>query len=852
MKKTQNKKKRSVQKTASVAGKATAASLLQMALSHHQQGELDKAEAIYRQVLALNAAQPDALHYLGVICHQRGDDTKAAELIRQAITAHPLPDMVQNLAVVLVSSGNRQAAIELLGSAAKQFPESRMLGFNLAGVQREAGDWNGSRETLQKLVAQFPDWAEAVLNLANAESNLGNKQAAQQYYLRALELNPNFAAAHSNLGAYYSETDQIEAGVVHNRRAVELEPDFAPYQYNLGNALLTAGRAGEALECFERAVGLDPNYVNAWLNLAAARQLAGDLEGALDANRKALALRPNESKAYVNQGNIALVLRRYPEALEFLKRGIALEESSFTAWGTAGEVLRQLGRLDDARVALNRSLEISPTNGRSAVILSMVEEQANRDEAAEVALRRAFVAPSGMGLHTFAADRRVEARLRLANLMAATGRKAEAEIMFGEALVLLQQLRPGLVPTPDEEGLCAKPMVLFQPIGRAGSLFVHSLIDGHPEMATTPAALIKGFFGEGVWEGLCPSFKSEDWREQLVSRFCKRFAALLDASSHLPVPGNPLGEPTNVGRGFGLCEMGLDRDQVLRIDREKFESHLLTSLGARSGVSAPGFFRLVHEAYEFSVGRRTEKPVLFFHIHNPDVGELAGCLAGNRDVRFLNIVRDPLQAIESWMRMCIVGREEPEPLLCGYQDAVERLQLTLRQASHLAYERYPSATIRLEDIKRNTDQTLGCLASWMGVSDHSSLRESTFGGLPYEAPANVPVKGFETSNLERKPGMFFSEQDQRVMNLLLYPIAVQYGYREADAAYLEREIAWYKPLISEPLDFEKKILTQLAAMGYQKDASGPRRHLESIAQRCIHLLEKFGTYPAMAPWLKVD
>ncbi len=52
-------------------------------------------------------------------------------------------------------------------------------------------------------------------------------------------------------------------------------------------------------------------------------------------------------------------------------------------------------------------------------------------------------------------------------------------------------------------------------------------------------------------------------------------------------------------------------------------------------------------------------------------------------------------------------------LLCGYQDAVERLQLTLRQASHLAYERYPSAAIRLGDIKRNT-RALGCLV-WIGV-----------------------------------------------------------------------------------------------------------------------------------------
>lgn len=851
MKKTQRTKKRSVQKTADAVNAANIANLLQMALSHHQQGELDRAEAIYTKVLDFQSQQADALHYLGVIAHQRSDNERAKELISRAIRVQAIPDMVQNLAVVCSVSGDRQGAIAVLLDGVARFPEAKMLAFNLAGAQRDGGDWPASRNTLAKLVEQFPDWAEAIVNLANAESNLGNKAVAEQLYVKALDLKPDFAAAHSNLGALYSETDRLELGVFHNRRAVELEPAFAPYAYNLGNALVTAGRAGESLQWLEKTVQLAPNYVSGWLNLAAARQLAGDLEGAIAANGRALELSPSEAKAFINQGNMALGLRRYEEALDFLKRGIQLEPDSFSAWSTAGEVLRQLGRLDDARIALNKSLELAPTYGRSAIVLSMVEEQANRNDAAEAALRYAFVAPSGMGLHTFAADRRVEARLRLANLIASAGRKIEAAEMFVDGLGLIKQMRPGLVPTADEQNLCAQPMVLFQPIGRAGSLFVHSLMDGHPEIATTPAALIKGFFGEGVWEGLCPSFETEDWRKQLVTRFCKRFAALLDASSPLPVPGNPLGEPTNVGRGFGLCEMGCNRDQVLRIDKEKFELHLMTSLGARLDVSAPAFFRLVHEAYEFSLGRPTEKPVLFFHIHNPDVTELAGCLAGNRDVRFLNIVRDPLQAIESWMRMCIVGREQPEHLLCGYQDAVERLQLTLRQASHLTYERYPSATVRLEDIKRSTDRALDRLANWMSVSDHPSLRESTFGGLPYEAPANVPVKGFETSNLERKPGMFFTEHDQRVMNLLLYPIAVQYGYRESDPAYLEREIAWYKPLIEEPLDFEKKILSQLAAMGYQKDTSGPRRHFESIAQRCIHLMEKFGTYPAMAPWLKV-
>jgi Flp pilus assembly protein TadD len=102
--------KRSVQKVAATAP-AALAQLLHSALSLHQQGKLDQAEALYRQALIQHPAQPDALHYLGVIAHQRGDHTTASRLIRQAIGTQPLPDMYQNLAVILTAAGQREAAI---------------------------------------------------------------------------------------------------------------------------------------------------------------------------------------------------------------------------------------------------------------------------------------------------------------------------------------------------------------------------------------------------------------------------------------------------------------------------------------------------------------------------------------------------------------------------------------------------------------------------------------------------------------------------------------------------------------------------------------------------------------------
>lgn len=825
---------------------------LQQAIALHQSSRLSDAESLYLKILQYAPSQPDALHHLGILCHQKGDSQQAQVLIRQALNVHPIPEMVQNLGLILSAASKKTEAIEVVKFWLEVFPESKSLSLQLGALQTEVGDTSSAANTLRALVENHPNAADAIINLANLERKTGFKQKAKDLYFRALEINKDFSEAHSGLGVLFFETNNLETSIFHNRRAVELSPERAAYHYNLGNSLLAFNRTVEALKCFEVAAELDPDSADIWLNLGAAKRLCYDLQGAMKANYKALSLNLNSAKALINQASILLLLRRYKESLEFLKKGVALDSENYVAWGTMAEAYRQLGRLQEARMAVYRAIKLEPTYGRSALVLASIEEQANCFPDAEKALRQALRGPSDIEFRATDADARVEAGLRLGEILAQSARESEAKVLYKNMLNLLAKQRPGLVPDGTELSACSQKMVLLQPIGRAGSLFLHSLVDGHPEIMTTPAALLKGFFGDGVWEGICPGFDLIDWRVTLVERFIESYRPLLDATSPAPVPGNPLGEPTFVGRGFGLCEMGQSQDQVLVLDENKFKSYLLDKLAKRSSVSAPEFFWLVHQAYDFVLNRPTNKHLLFFHIHNPNVNQLAGCLVGNPNVHFLNIVREPLQAMESWMSSYIVGREEPEQILLGYQDAVERLQLALQQASRLVYDEYPSVVIRLEDIKRRPELAFARLSEWLGVADDHCFRSSTFAGLEYQAPSNVPVKAFETANLDRKSGFFFSEHDQRVMNLLLYPIAVKYGYRTADSEYLSMELNWYKPRVNEPLDFEKAILKRISLVQNEADILGPRRHLNSIAQRCINLLERYGTYPAMAPWLKVE
>src|SRR5947207_5863 len=61
---------------------------IRAAIDHHQAGRLQKAEQLYRQVLAISPDNPDALHFLGMLAHQAGRSDTAVELMRRSIAVN--------------------------------------------------------------------------------------------------------------------------------------------------------------------------------------------------------------------------------------------------------------------------------------------------------------------------------------------------------------------------------------------------------------------------------------------------------------------------------------------------------------------------------------------------------------------------------------------------------------------------------------------------------------------------------------------------------------------------------------------------------------------------------------------
>ena len=145
---------------------ATLSEALEIAIEHHQAGQLQAAEQIYRQILEQDPKQPDALHLLGVIAHQTGHHEAAVEHIRRAIALRPL--------------------------AASYFN-------NLGAAYRALGDLDQVVACCRRAIELKPDYSDACNNLGIALKDQGRLDEAIGCYQDAIELSPGDAALGSNL-----------------------------------------------------------------------------------------------------------------------------------------------------------------------------------------------------------------------------------------------------------------------------------------------------------------------------------------------------------------------------------------------------------------------------------------------------------------------------------------------------------------------------------------------------------------------------------------------------------------------------------------------------------------------------
>jgi len=339
----------------------TVPQILDLGLQHHKAGRLVEAEAVYRQILAVQPNHADAWHMLGLIAHQAGHHDLALERLRQAIACDPNNATVySNLGAVYQALGRFDEAID---------SERRALQLNAAlpEAHHNLGLALARRCQLEEAIASFrraiqiqPNYAEAHYNLGAALAELNRLEEAVAALRQSLALNPYFAEAHNNLGVVLEKDGRFEDAIAAYRRALEIKPDYAKAHKNLGNALRLQGRLDEAIDAIRRALEINPDYAEAHNSLGAILADKGRYDEAMSAYRRALERKPAYAEALNNLGNALQEQGDFEAAVTACHRALELDADYSEAYNTLSVALRELGRMDEAVLACRRALELGP------------------------------------------------------------------------------------------------------------------------------------------------------------------------------------------------------------------------------------------------------------------------------------------------------------------------------------------------------------------------------------------------------------------------------------------------------------------------------------------------------------
>ncbi|MBM3600419.1 MAG: tetratricopeptide repeat protein [Alphaproteobacteria bacterium] len=339
----------------------TVAEALAFGIGHHRAGRLARAEAIYRQVLDFDPAQPDALHLLGVACHQRGDNETAVDLIGRAIATQPAnPDYHINLSAALRAQGRGPQAMASVARAVALAPETTDAWNSLGLLHSDRGEPVPAAACYRRALAIRPEHAVAWSNLGTAQDQGGDPKGAAASYSRALAFDPGFAEAHDHLGQVLLQLERPAEAEQCHRRALELAPRLAKAYAGLGAALGAQGRNELAVQAFCRALELDPGYAAGWANFGNTRHGQRRYQDAVSCQLKALALSPGLSLAYVNLGASYFAMGSIDLAIAVDRQVVDLRPDQAPGHNNLGIALQAAGRLDEAIACYRRALAVRP------------------------------------------------------------------------------------------------------------------------------------------------------------------------------------------------------------------------------------------------------------------------------------------------------------------------------------------------------------------------------------------------------------------------------------------------------------------------------------------------------------
>jgi predicted TPR repeat methyltransferase len=208
---------------------------LALAVERHQRDQLDDAEMIYAALLERWPDHPDALNYMGVLQHQRGEYVAALDLLRRAVEVAPDAAGIWN---------------------------------NLGNVLKHLRETDEAERAYRRSI-ELAESPQALANLGSLLRRRGQWAEGEAACRRAIELAPAFGDAWHHLTLLLVAQDRIAEAVAAARQATLLLPPGQRRRGSYTRALVNAGHIEAATAMFREWLAEQPDNAYARHHLAA-------------------------------------------------------------------------------------------------------------------------------------------------------------------------------------------------------------------------------------------------------------------------------------------------------------------------------------------------------------------------------------------------------------------------------------------------------------------------------------------------------------------------------------------------------------------------------------------------------
>jgi tetratricopeptide (TPR) repeat protein len=273
----------------------------QTALQHYQEGRLDEALFICRDILRIQPDYLEAVHLLAMLYYQRRDYDRAVSAIRTIL--HRAPDDYYAfflLGNISQEQGNLEKAAAFFEKSIKLNPSFADACYNLAIIFEKTDRLDRALISYRKALSLNPALSDVYNNMGNVLLKMKRFDEAAIYLKKALQLEPDYVFAWNNLGMALKGQGYPDEAMLSFKKVIELNPSFADAYYNLAIILKDKENVDEAMLNFKKAIELNPSFADAYCNLAIIFEESGLLNDALSYYQKALQVSPDDAEVHWN------------------------------------------------------------------------------------------------------------------------------------------------------------------------------------------------------------------------------------------------------------------------------------------------------------------------------------------------------------------------------------------------------------------------------------------------------------------------------------------------------------------------------------------------------------------------